>query len=81
MNGPRDDHTKQSKSERERQIPYDITYRWNLKYGTNGLTYQTETDLQTERTDLCHPISEAKQGWAWLALGSENRLVGAKGGD
>ena len=26
MDGPIDDHTKQSKSERERQIPYDITY-------------------------------------------------------
>ena len=25
------------KSERERQIPYDITYMWNLKYGTNEL--------------------------------------------
>ena len=24
-----------SKSERKRQIPYDITYMWNLKYGTN----------------------------------------------
>ena len=22
------------KSERERQIPYDITYIWNLRYGT-----------------------------------------------
>ena len=22
------------KSERERQIPYDITYMWNLKYAT-----------------------------------------------
>ena len=31
----RDDHTKWSKSERERQIPYDITYMWNLKYNTN----------------------------------------------
>ena len=30
MDGPRDDHTKWSKSERERQIPYDITYMWNL---------------------------------------------------
>ena len=35
MNGPRDYHTKWSKSDRERQIPYDITYRWNLKYDTN----------------------------------------------
>ena len=33
-----------SKPERERQIPYDITYMWNLKYGTNELIYETETD-------------------------------------
>ena len=26
MDGPTDDHTKQSQSERERQRPYDITY-------------------------------------------------------
>ena len=38
------------KSERERQIPYNITYMWNLKYDTNELIY--ETDSQTERTDL-----------------------------
>ena len=44
--GPRDDHTKWSKSERERQIPYDITYMWNLKYDTNELLYKTETDSQ-----------------------------------
>ena len=35
------------KSERERQIPYDITYMWNLKYDTNEPIYQTETDSQT----------------------------------
>ena len=34
MNGPRDYHTKWSKSERERQILYDITYMWILKYNT-----------------------------------------------
>ena len=32
---------------RERQIPYDVTYLWNLKYGTNEPTYETETDSQT----------------------------------
>ena len=37
MDGPRDSHTKWSKSERERQMPYDITYMWNLKYDTNKL--------------------------------------------
>ena len=31
MVGPRDYHTKWTKSEGERQIPYDITYLWNLK--------------------------------------------------
>ena len=35
------------KSERERQIPYDTTYMWNLKYDTNELIYETETDTQT----------------------------------
>ena len=34
-------------SQRERQIPYDITYMWNLKYDTNELIYETETDSQT----------------------------------
>jgi len=36
-----------SKSERERQILYGITYVWNIKYDTNELTYETETDSQT----------------------------------
>ena len=40
MNGPRDNQTKWSKSERERQIPYDITYMWNLKYDTNESIYE-----------------------------------------
>ena len=34
------------KSERERQLPY-ITYMWNLKYDTNELIYETETESQT----------------------------------
>ena len=40
---PRDYHTKWSKS--ERQIPYDITYIWHLKYDTNEVIYKIETDL------------------------------------
>ena len=31
MDRPRDDHTKWTKSDRERQISYDITYMWNVK--------------------------------------------------
>ena len=45
--GLRDDNTKWIKSEREIQIPCDITFVWNLKYGTNEFIYKTETDSQT----------------------------------
>ena len=38
---------KTSKSDRGRQVPYDITYMWNLKYDTNELIYKTEIDSQT----------------------------------
>ena len=41
MDGPRGYLTKRSKSERERQILYDITYMWNLKYDANELIYET----------------------------------------
>ena len=34
------------KSNRERQIPYDITYMYNLKYDRNELIHETE---QTHR--------------------------------
>ena len=47
LDGPRNYHTEWSKSETERQIPYDTTYMWNLKYDTNELIYETETDSQT----------------------------------
>ena len=31
MDGLRDSHTEGSKSDREGEIPYDISYMWNLK--------------------------------------------------
>ena len=30
---------------RERQIPYDVTYMWDLKYDTNELIWQNRTRL------------------------------------
>ena len=47
MDEPRDYHTEGRTSNRERQIPYEITYMWNLKYDTNELIYTTETHSQT----------------------------------
>ena len=44
MDATRDSHTKWSKSERERKIPYDITSMWGLKYGTNETIYRKETN-------------------------------------
>ena len=44
MDTTRDYHTKWSKSEREKQILYDITYTWNLNYDTNEpIIYKTES--------------------------------------
>ena len=42
MDGPRDYHTKWSKSGRERQISHDITYMWNLKNDTSELIYKSQ---------------------------------------
>ena len=38
---------KWSKSDRERQIPYDITYMWNLKHDISELV--CETKVETNR--------------------------------
>ena len=37
------------KSEKERQISYDITYIWTLINGTNEPIYRKETNLWTWR--------------------------------
>ena len=46
------------KSERERKIPYDTTYMWNLKYNTNEHIYKRKTDTE-EKTCDC-------QGWGGM---------------
>ena len=45
-------HTKWSKSEREREIPSDVTYMSNLKYDTNERIYETDRlpDIQNRFT-------------------------------
>ena len=35
-----DDYTKRSKS--EKQMPYDVTYLWNLEHNTNEVIYETK---------------------------------------
>ena len=44
------------------QIPYDITYIWNLIYGTNEPIYRKETNSWTWRTDCgCQVVGGV--GW------------------
>ena len=50
---------------RERQIPCDITYMWNLKYDANEPICKTETDSQAWKTDLWLP---RKRGREWDGL-------------
>ena len=47
MDVPRDYHTKRSKSDRERQMSYDIIYMWNLKWDINELIYKKVIDPHT----------------------------------
>ena len=47
MDAPRD---KGSKSERERQISYDVTDMWNLRYDTNEPIKQKQTHGHREQT-------------------------------
>ena len=43
-------------SQTEREVLYDIPYLWNLKRNdTNELTYKTERDSQTYKTNLWLP--------------------------
>ena len=51
-----------SKTSRERQISYDITYKWNLKNDINEPIYKTETDSQMERTNLRLPKGKGGRG-------------------
>ena len=46
-------------------MPYVITYMWNLKYITNEHIYETETGLQTQRTDFWMPRGRVLgEGWS-----------------
>ena len=47
-------------SQKEKDIPYDITYMWNLKYSTSDTIYKTETD---------HGHGESTCGYQWGGRG------------
>ena len=63
MYGPRDCHTKWSKSDREKQTACDITSMWNLKNDTYELIYKAEIDSQIQKTNVWLP---RREGGEWI---------------
>ena len=46
----------------KREITHDITYMWNLKYGTNEPIYKTETHRHGEQTCVCQGVGRGIDG-------------------
>ena len=67
VNGHRD-YMKWSKFKREREVPFDIAYMWNLQYDTKELIYKAEIDSQRDQT-CCLGGGERKRDglrvWVW----------------
>ena len=61
--GPRDDHTKWTKSERQR--PYAVTCMWNLKYDTNDLWNRNRSTNAENR--LVTAQEEGTSIYVWLS--------------
>ena len=55
--------------EKERHILYDITYMWNLTYGTNEPTYETEIDSRIQRTNWWLPKGRQREGLGEIGEG------------
>ena len=50
-------------SQKEKDQYHMISHMWNLKHDTNEITYETETDSQTQReTCGCQGGEEVKKG-------------------
>jgi len=76
MDGTGDSHKKWSKSKRERQIPYDITYIWNLIYSTNEPFHRKENHGLGEQACGCQGGGE-RVGWTGnLGLIDANYCLG-----
>ena len=75
MDGPRDYHMEQSKSERKRQISY-ITYMWNLKYDRMNLSMkQKQTHRHREQTCGYQGGGGSQGGLDWKFRASRCKLL------
>ena len=63
-------------NQKERQMAYDITYMWNLKYDTNQPLYKTKADSHMWRTVLWLPARrEGGRGKDWEFGISKSKLL------
>ena len=69
MDGHRDYHTKWNKSDREKQISYNITFVWNFLNDTNELN-KTETHRLWKQTDF-----EKEGGERWFRISKRTLFV------
>ena len=69
MDGPRDHYTKWSQSNKETQIPYDITFMCNLKFNTNEHVYDAETNSQVWSYLW---LTKGEGGWG---INCKNRII------
>ena len=69
MDGIRDSHTDGNKSERERQIPYDITYTWNLIYYPNEPFHRKKKLMDLENRLVAAKGEGRRRGREWDGLG------------
>ena len=61
----------------KRQISYDITYMWNLKYDTNKLIYtkKKQTHKSREQTCSCQGESGGGGGIVWEFGGQQMETI------
>ena len=65
MNGTGEYYAKWNKPSSERQIPYDLTYKWNLMNKTNKWGKQNQRHWNKEQTD------SDQMGVGWEIMGKE----------
>ena len=63
MDGSRGYYTKWNKSERERQIPNDFTYMWNLQNKMKKQTKLKQTQRYREQASGCQTGGGEGGGW------------------
>ena len=69
MDGPGGYYANRNKPDREKQIPYDFAYMWNLKSKQTNKQSKTETDSEIQRTNCWLPEWRGHGGMSEIGEG------------